>query len=298
MAIITAPAPAIDAPQETVQSRHHGKFGPLRATWLTYTILAIVFVISVFPFYWSIVAASTSNTEINQVPPNLLPGPNLLHNFNEALTNVNMGLALLNSTIVSGSVAAGTVFFGTLAGFAFAKLHFRGRNVLLFFVIATLMVPMQLGIVPLYMLMNQLDLIDQLPAVILPTLVTAFGVFFLRQYLERALPDDLIEAARIDGASSARIFISVVLPIARPAMAVLGMLTFMATWNDFFWPLIVLSSDNPTVQVAIDNLNSGYVPDMSVILAGTLLGTLPVLAVFIVLGRQIVGGIMQGAVKG
>jgi cellobiose transport system permease protein len=152
--------------------------------------------------------------------------------------------------------------------------------------------------VPLYILMNELGLIDQLPAVILPTLVTAFGCFFLRQYLVQALPDELIEAARIDGASSLRIFTSIVLPVARPAMAVLGMLTFMATWNDLFWPIIVLSSDNPTVQVAISSLAAGYVPDMSVILAGTLLGTLPVLAVFILLGRQIVSGIMQGAIKG
>ncbi len=294
--LLTEPVPA-QSPQRTVKVRSRN-YGPFRASWLTYTILGIVFVVSVFPFYWTIVAASTSNTEINHIPPNLIPGGNLFHNFSEALTNVNMGLALVNSTIVSSCVALGTVFFGTLAGFAFAKLRFRGRNLLLFFVIGTTMVPMQIGIVPLYILMNKLGFIDQLPAVILPTLVTAFGCFFLRQYLVQALPDDLIEAARIDGASTARIFISVVLPLARPAMAVLGMLTFMATWNDLFWPLIVLSSDNPTVQVAIDNLNAGYVPDMSIILAGTLLGTLPVLAVFILLGRQIVGGIMQGAVKG
>lgn len=295
-ATLLADRTATNPPQRTAR-RRRGK-GPLSPTWVTYTVLTIVFLISVFPFYWTIVAASTSNTEINQIPPNLIPGSNLFHNFGEALTNVNMGLALVNSTIVSGSVALGTVFFGTLAGFAFAKLKFRGRNLLLFLVIGTTLVPMQIGIVPLYILMNQLGLIDQLPAVILPTLVTAFGVFFLRQYLVQALPDDLIEAARIDGASSLRIFLSVVIPMARPAMAVLGMLTFMATWNDLFWPLIVLSSDNPTVQVAIDNLNAGYVPDLSIILAGTLLGTLPVLAVFIVLGRQIVSGIMQGAIKG
>jgi cellobiose transport system permease protein len=271
--------------------------GHMVAGWLTYTVLTIVVLISVFPFLWTIVAASTSNTEINKVPPNLIPGANLPKNFEAALTNVNMGKALVNSTIVSGTVAIGTVFFATLAGFAFAKLRFRGRNLLLALTIATTMVPMQIGIVPLYLLMNKLHLIGRLPAVFLPTLVTAFGVFFLRQYLVRALPDELIEAARIDGASLTRIFISVVVPLARPAMAVLGMLTFMATWNDLFWPLIVLNSDNPTVQVAIDNLNAGYVPDMSVILAGTLLGTLPVLAVFILLGRQIVGGIMQGAIK-
>jgi len=289
---------AIPAPSRAHKNKLRGAGGQRAAGWLTYSILTLVFLLSVFPFFWTIVAASTSNTEINKVPPNLIPGPNLIKNFHAALTNVNMGTALLNSTIVSGCVALGTVAFGTLAGFAFAKLKFRGRNVLLFITIGTTMVPMQIGIVPLYMLMNKLHLIGRLPAVILPTLVTAFGVFFLRQYLIRAVPDDLVEAARIDGASLLRIFWSVVVPLARPAMAVLGMLTFMATWNDLFWPLIVLNSDNPTVQVAIDNLNAGYVPDMSVILAGTLLGTLPVLAVFILLGRQIVGGIMQGAIKG
>src|SRR5215510_8708975 len=163
------------APHRTPRRRNRGPFG---ATWLTYTILGLVFLISVFPFYWTIVAASTSNTEINEVPPNLVPGGNLFHNFHEALTNVNMGLALVNSTIVSGAVALGTVFFGTLAGFAFAKLRFRGRNILLYLVIGTTLVPMQIGIVPLYILMNAFGLIDNLLAVILPTLVTAFGVFF------------------------------------------------------------------------------------------------------------------------
>jgi cellobiose transport system permease protein len=264
----------------------------------TYVILSVVVLISIFPFYWTILAASTSNTEINKVPPNWLPGGNLFKNFSAALKNVDMGKALLNSLIVSGCVATGTVLFATLAGFAFAKLRFRFRNALLGLTIGTMMVPYQLGIVPLFLLMTKLGWSDHLEAVIFPTLVSAFGVFFMRQYLLNALPDELVEAGRVDGASSLRIFISVVLPIARPAMAVLGMLTFMATWNDFFWPIVVLTSDNPTVQVAIDNLGSGYVPDESIIMAGTLLGTLPVLAVFIILGRQIVGGIMQGAVKG
>ncbi|CAM5509955.1 carbohydrate ABC transporter permease [Streptomyces californicus] len=139
---------------------------------------------------------------------------------------------------------------------------------------------------------------NQLQAVILPGLVSAFGVFFMRQYLVQSLPDELIEAARVDGASTARIFWSIVIPIARPGMAVLGMLTFMTAWNDFFWPIIALSSQEPTVQVALRQLGGGYVNDQSVIMAGTLLGTLPVLLVFGLLGRQIVGGIMQGAVKG
>jgi cellobiose transport system permease protein len=159
-------------------------------------------------------------------------------------------------------------------------------------------VPSQLGIVPLFMRIAKLHWVNQLQAVVLPTLVTAFGVVFMRQYLIIALPDELIDAATVDGAGSFRIFRSIVMPIARPAMAVLGMLAFVMAWNDFFWPIIALTSQNPTVQVALNSLGNGYVPSQSVILAGTLLGTLPLLIVFALVGRQIVGGIMHGAVKG
>jgi cellobiose transport system permease protein len=148
------------------------------------------------------------------------------------------------------------------------------------------------------MLMAKLEWVNQLQAVIFPTLVSAFGVVFMRQYLIQAVPTELLEAAAIDGASTFTIFRKIVLPAARPAMAVLGMLTFLFAWNDFFWPIIALTSANPTVQVALNSLGNGYVPDQSVIMAGTLVGTLPVLVVFVLLGRQIVGGIMEGAVKG
>lgn len=277
-----------------------GQAGGLNAAnKLTYVLLTLVTLISAAPLLWTVVAASTSNTAINSPTPNLVPGPNLLHNLGRAYTDVNLGKALVDSLIVCSAVTAGTVLFGTLAGFAFAKLRFRGRGALLSLMVGTMMIPYQIGIVPLYMLMARLHWAGDLKSVIFPSLVSAFGVFYLRQYLTRALPDELIEAARIDGASTFRIFRSIVLATARPAMAVLGMLTFMATWNDLFWPLIALNgSDHPTVQTAIAALSSGYVPDQAEIMAGTLLGTLPVLAVFIVLGRQIVGGIMQGAVKG
>jgi cellobiose transport system permease protein len=278
------------------EGRHHVGF--LQGGPITYAILAVVAVISIFPMYWTVVAASTSNSEIARVPPPLLPGPNLISNFHKAITQVNMAKAILNSVIVSGSIALGTVLFCTLAGFAFAKLKFRGRNILLLITIGTLMVPPQLGIIPLFMLIAKLHWVNQLQAVILPTLVNGFGVFFMRQYLSEALPTELLEAGRVDGASTLRIFWRIVLPIARPAMAVLGMLTFMQAWNDFFWPIIALTQDNPTVQVALLGLGQGYVPDHSIIMAGTLIGTLPLVAVFLLLGRQIVGGIMQGAIKG
>jgi cellobiose transport system permease protein len=270
----------------------------MRGGRLAYAILIAAVLVSALPFYWTIVAASRSNADLAKAPPTLLPGSNLFHNFEAVMEEADIGKALLNSFIVAGSITVGTVLCCTLAGFAFAKLRFRGRGALLAVTVGTMMIPPQLGVIPLFMLIAELQWVNQLQAVILPGLVSAFGVFFMRQYLVQSLPDELIEAARVDGASTARIFWSIVVPVARPGMAVLGMLTFMAAWNDFVWPIVALSSQNPTVQVALRQLGGGYVHDQSVIMAGTLLGTLPVLLVFGLLGRQIVGGIMQGAVKG
>jgi cellobiose transport system permease protein len=239
-----------------------------------------------------------AHSEIAASPLALIPGPNLISNIRKSLEQVDMYKAIFNSIIVSSAITAGTVFSCTLAGFAFAKLRFRGRNVLLGLIIATMMIPSQLGVIPLFMLIAKLHWVNQLQSVVLPTLVSAFGVFFMRQFLIQALPTELLEAGVIDGASTFRIFRSIVLPVARPAMAVLGMLTFLQAWNDFFWPILALTSSNPTVQVALNNLGSGYVPDQSIIMAGTLVGTAPVVIVFALLGTQIVGGIMQGALKG
>jgi cellobiose transport system permease protein len=296
---ITATAAPLD--QKAVAKaagRRHGGNSQLRAGWLTYVILGFLALISIFPLYYILVMATRTNAEINDVPPPLLPGGRLLHNIQVAYNQVDLTKAMINSVVVSGSIALGTVLFCTLAGFAFAKLRFRFRTALLGLTIGTMMIPPSLGVIPLYQVMVRLGWVDQLQAVILPTLVTAFGVFFMRQYLLDAMPTELLEAGWVDGASTFRIFRSIVLPIARPAMAVLGMLTFLQAWNDFFWPILVLQADNPTVQVALNNLGQGYVPDRSVILAGTFLTTIPVVVVFAALGRQIVGGIMHGAVKG
>jgi cellobiose transport system permease protein len=270
----------------------------LKASWATYAVITVVTLVSVFPLYYTIVMASHTNAEMAAATPPLLPNTSIFHNMRQALDLAPLNLGLVNSMIVSGAVTLGTVTFCTLAGFAFAKLRFRGSNLLLAICIATMMVPLQMGVIPLYMLMARLGLANHLAAVILPTLCTAFGVFFMRQYISSAVPDELIEAAWIDGASPIRVFWSVVVPAVRPAMAVLGMLTFLMTWNDFFWPIIVLSSQNPTIQVSFQSLATGYAPQQSIIMAGTLYGTIPVLIVFALLGRQIVGGIMSGAVKG
>ncbi|GGT15934.1 sugar ABC transporter permease [Streptomyces kurssanovii] len=270
---------------------HGGKFA--------YAALIVFTAGSLFPLVWTAIAASRTNTRLARTPPPFWFGSRLFRNLEIAWTDANMGTALLNTTVVAGSVATGTVVFATFAGFAFAKLRFRMKNALLLLVIGTMMVPPQLSVVPLYMLIAELSWTDQLQSVILPTLVSAFGVFFMRQYLMEALPGELIEAARVDGAGSLRVVWHIVFPAARPAMAVLGMLTFVMAWNDFFWPILALTqSGNPTVQVALAGLGQGYIPDQSVIMAGALLGTLPLLIAFVVFGKQIVGGIMQGAVKG
>ncbi|MGI5482650.1 carbohydrate ABC transporter permease [Streptomyces lavendofoliae] len=269
-----------------------------RAGLLTYAALIVLTVVSLFPLVWTAVAASGSNGRLARTPPPLWFGDDLPENLAAAWTDAAMGTALLNTTIVAGTVAAGTVLFSTLAGFAFAKLRFRFKDLLLLLVVGTMMVPPQLSVVPLFMLVAELSWTDRLQSVVLPALVSGFGVFFMRQYLVTALPTELVEAARVDGASGPRVMWHVVFPAARPAMAVLAMLTFVMSWNDFFWPIIALTQSNPTVQVALTGLGRGYIPDQSVIMAGALLGTLPLLLVFVVFGRRIVGGIMQGAVKG
>ncbi|MEU8978450.1 carbohydrate ABC transporter permease [Streptomyces sp. NPDC048309] len=270
----------------------------LHAGPVTYVVLTLCALISLAPLVWTAIAASRTDTRLAQAPPPLWFGGNLFKNLQAAWDQAGLGTAMLNSTVVAGTITIGTVLFSTLAGFAFAKLRFRFSSTLLLLTIGTMMIPPQLAVVPLYLWMSDLHWSNHLQTVILPTLVTAFGTFFMRQYLVQALPTELIEAARVDGASSLRVVWHVVFPAARPAMAVLGLLTFVMAWNDFLWPIIALNQQNPTVQVALNSLGTGYVPDQAVIMAGALLGTLPLLIAFLLFGKQIVGGIMQGAIKG
>jgi cellobiose transport system permease protein len=272
--------------------------GQRRPGPLAYLVLGAVLLASFFPMYWSFVVASSDNSVIGEATPPLVPGGHLLENVQRVFDSSEFALAMQNSLIVATSVAFGNVLFASLAGFAFAKLQFRGRNALLVTVIATMMVPTQLGIIPLYMLVADLGWTGRLQAVILPVLVSAFSVFWMRQAVEENVPTELIDAARADGCSLLRVYWHVVVPAIRPAAAVLGVFMFMGAWNDFFWPLIVLGPENPTVPVALSTLASGYFTDYSLMLAGATLATVPVLVIFALLAKQIVGGIMQGAVKG
>jgi cellobiose transport system permease protein len=265
---------------------------------ITYVVLVVFALGSLAPLVWTAIAASRNSARLAQTPPPLWFGGNLFKNLEAAWDQAGLGTAMINSTIVAGTITVGTVVFSTLAGFAFAKLRFKFSGLLLLLTIGTMMIPPQLAVVPLYLWISDLGWSNQLQTVILPTLVSAFGTFFMRQYLLQALPSELIEAARVDGANSLRVVWHVVFPAARPAMAVLGLLTFVMAWNDFLWPIIALNQQNPTVQVALNSLGTGYIPDQAVIMAGSLLGTLPLLIAFLLFGKQIVGGIMQGAIKG
>lgn len=290
-------------PPPVARSRRRAPRGAPRGTGaspLTYLVLTATVVLSAFPIYWSFVVASSSNAVIGRIPPAFFPGGELVENVRRVFANetANFAEALLNSAIVSTSVTVSVLLFSSLAGFAFAKLRFRGDNVLLLIVIATMMIPVQLGIIPLYILMGELGWNGTLQAVIVPFMVSAFGVFFMRQYIIEAVPMELIEAARVDGCNTWRIYWNVIVPAIRPAAAVLGLFTFMQTWNDFLWPLVTLNPDTPTVQVSLSALAAGYYQDYSLVLAATALATVPLLVLFILTGRQIIGGIMEGVVKG
>ena len=299
----STPVPAKTLPAKTLpaeareRARGSGRSFTDRPGKLVYGLLAAVILGGMFPLWWSFLIASHDSTVLARDPFPLVPGGNFVRNAATVIDTVDFWQATLNSIIVSTTVSVSVVFFATLAGYAFAKLRFRGRGPLLVFVIATMAVPTQLGVVPLYQVMAKLGWTGELSAVIVPGLVTAFGVFWMTQYLSSAVPDELIEAARVDGCSMIRTFWHVGLVAARPAAAMLGLFTFVATWTNFFWPFIVLRSENPTLPVALQQLQAAHFVDYSLVLAGALLATIPLLILFVVAGRQLVSGIMQGAVK-
>jgi len=271
-----------------------------RPGFLVYGFLSAVLLGAAFPLYWTILIGSGNAYTINDPNMSWIPGGNFLVNAATVINNdsVHFWKAIGNSIIVSTVVSASVVFFSTLAGYSFAKLRFKGKQWMLVFVIATMAVPTQLGVVPLFIVMAQLGWAGSIGAVIVPALVTAFGVFWMTQYISQALPDELVEAGRVDGANMFQTFWFIGLPSARPAAAMLALFTFIATWTNFFWPFIVLDRQNPTLPVALQLLQGSYFVDYSVVLAGVLLATLPLIVLFVFTGKHLVAGIMQGAVKG
>ncbi len=270
-----------------------------RAGWASYVVLTAVLLISLFPLYYAISIASQPTTDTQYGAAALKFGSGLFRNLHTAFDEINFWHALGGSALVSVVTSASTVLFATLAGYAFARLRFRGREPLLFFVIATMAIPTQLAVVPLYLMMSKLHLFGSIWAVVIPALVTAFGVFWMTQYLDAALPYELIEAARMDGCSMIRTFWHVAVPAARPAAAMLALFTFVAQWTNYFWPMLILGPNkNAVLTVAAANLKGGHFTDYTLIMSGVALTAFPLIALFFFAGRQLVSGIMAGAVKG
>lgn len=273
-----------------------------RPGWVSYALLGIVIVFSVFPLYAAAMYGSSTTTEITRSVGNLprwLPTMRLWENFGEvfAAEQFSIWVAFGNSLLVAVAVSASVVFFSTLAGFSFSKLRFRGRQGLYVAVLATLIIPAQVGTIPLFVMMNSFGWIDSLLALIVPGLVGAFGVFWMTQYLQEALPYELIEAARVDGASMFRTFWSIGLPAARPAAATLALFTFIGSWNSFFWPSVVMRSQL-TMPLVVPQLRGAFTSDTGLVMAGVFLVAVPLLLVLVLAGRHLVSGVMAGAVKG
>jgi cellobiose transport system permease protein len=272
----------------------------IRRSGVKYAVLGLALAVSVFPFYWMFVVASNSNAVMSQFPPRVIPGPNFIPNARLAIEGVPFVSALVNSFVVASAITISVLFFSTMAGFAFAKMRFRGRSGLFTFVLGTMLVPQQLGLIPLFILMGTFGWIGELRAVIVPSLVTAFGVFWMRQVVAGSVPDELLEAARMDGCSIFGMVRHVVWPSVAPGAAVLGLYTFLFAWNDFLWPLVVLGN-NPsshTIQIALRTLSDTYYVNYSMVMAGTLLSVVPLMITFVLFSRQMVAGAMDGAVKG
>lgn len=281
------------------------------AGWVNYVLLTFIVIVGAWPIYWAGIMASWSEDQIFRPTPQFLPGSweTFKYNFDIITVRIrpegypNYGTAnfersFLNSLLVVAIVVTATLFFCSLAGFAFAKLHFKGRDPLFYFVVLTLTIPAQLGIVGGYQIMQALGWIGTLFAVTVPALVSAFGVFYMRQFIEDAIPDELIESARVDGATTFRVYVSIVVPIIRPAMGVLGLLTAVGAWNEYIWALIAVGgSEWQTIGPALHNLRAGSTPKPTIMLTGSFLATIPLILLLFVAGRQIVRGLMEGAVK-
>ena len=205
---------------------------------------------------------------------------------------------MLNSLVVALAVTAWHIFFDTMAGYAFAKRRFPLRNVLFWIILSTLMIPIHVTIIPLYIVTRQLGLLDSLLALILPGTATAFGIFLMRQYIQ-TLPSELEDAARIDGCGEFGVFWHVILPLSKPAMAALAIFTFVRHWNDFLWPLIALHKpQNYTLTVGVANLQGEFMTDWGIIFAGAALAALPMIAFFLLFQKYFLDGVRMGAVKG
>ena len=254
--------------------------------------------LTLFPLLWMVSVSLMSPGEASSYPPPLVPERATLANYRELFGRAGVGRYLVNSVFLAAAVTAVSLVFNVAAGYAFAKLRFAGRDRIFKLLLGALVIPGQVAMVPLFLLLKQMGLVNSYGGVIVPAMAGIFGIFLVRQYA-LSIPDELLEAARIDGASEFRIFGAIVVPALKPIIVTLAVFTLLGTWNDFMWPLIVLTDkDLYTLPVALASLSREHVQDNELMMAGSVLTTLPVLLVFLALQRYYMQGLLAGSVKG
>ncbi len=267
------------------------------AAWAVNGGLALFALATAFPLLWMLSASFMVRGEAMSLPPPLLPSAPTLAHYRDLFSRLDLERALANTLLLSVAITAISLTCNAAAGYAFAKLRFRGRDRLFAVLVATLVVPPQVTVLPLFLEVRSLGLVNSYGGVIVAGIATVFGIFLVRQFA-LAIPDDLLDAARVDGASELRIFATVVLPLLRPILLTLGVFTFLSAWNDFMWPLIVLTDESKyTLPVAIANLSGEHVQDTELMMAGAVVTVAPAVLLFLALQRHYVRGILMGGVK-
>jgi multiple sugar transport system permease protein len=266
--------------------------------WIVNGLLAGLAAVSLFPLLWmvsvSLMPAGASST----LPAPLLPATVTLDNYRILFGGIGMGRYFLNSLGLAVLATLLSVSFNVMAGYAFAKLAFRGRDAIFKTLLGALVIPGQVAMLPLFLMLKPLGLINSYGGALVPMLASVFGIFLVRQFA-RSIPDELLEAARIDGASEWRIFLTIVVPLLTPVLVTLAVFAFLGSWNDFMWPLIVLTDDSlHTLPVALAGLAREHVQDNELMMAGSVVTVLPVLVLFLALQRHYMAGLMAGGVKG
>jgi len=265
---------------------------------LLHVVLALGALLTLAPLLWMVSASLMPSGDANSFPPRLLPRIVTFEHYRDLFTRLELMRYFLNSLVIAVSATVISVLVNSMAGYAFAKLRFGGRDRVFRLLLAAIVIPAQVGMMPLFLMLRGMGLVNTTVGVIVPFMAGVFGIFMIRQYA-LSIPDDLLEAARIDGASELRIFLTIVVPLLAPVLATLAIFSFLGSWNDFMWPLIVLTDDAlHTLPVALAGLSREHVQDNELMMAGSVVTVLPVLLLFLALQRQYMAGLMAGGVKG
>ncbi|WP_078544183.1 carbohydrate ABC transporter permease [Litchfieldia alkalitelluris] len=272
------------------------KFSPGRI--FIYLFLSLASLLSLFPFYWMFVMATRPSAAYNSIPPTITPGNLLVDNFQKVLGAIDFFRAMGNTVILCISVTLVVLIISSLAGYAFAKFKFPGKNGLFIAILLTMVIPPQLGLIPQYYLIAEAGLLDTLQGVAVLFFLNPLGIFLMRQYVSNSVPDELIEAAKLDGCSNFRIYRSIALPIILPAFATLGIIVFTAVWGEFLWQFTILRDPEMyTIQVALATLSNTFNIDFGMIMSGVFWATVPLIIIFLLFNRLFISSITEGAVK-